>query len=333
VSATAPGTDLPVTIADVHRAAERLRGRAHRTPILHARQLDRRVGAKLSLKAEHLQRVGAFKFRGAYNAIAELDEQSRQHGVVAFSSGNHAQAIACAAELLGVPATIVMPTDAPQVKLDATRGYGAEIVTYDRYREDRRELGERIARERGATVIPPYDHPAVIAGQGTVALELLEDVDDLDLLVVPIGGGGLLSGCAVAAKAVRHDLRIVGVEPAQRYAARTALERGEVVEVAVPRTVLDGQQTPEIGARPLQILRALVDEIVGIDDDAVLATVRTLAIRMKQVVEPSGASALAAVLSGAVRVDGGRVGVVISGGNIAPSALAAVLDHDGALLW
>jgi threo-3-hydroxy-L-aspartate ammonia-lyase len=323
----------PVTIDDVHTAATRLAGVANRTPVLRSRHLDIKLDARIHLKAEHLQRVGAFKFRGAFNAIAALEEDVRHRGVAAYSSGNHAQAVACAASSLGVPATIVMPHDAPEVKLAATRGYGAEVVGYDRYREDRRAVGERVAAERGATLIPPYDHPDVIAGQGTVALELFEDVPDLDVLVVPTSGGGLLAGCAIAARAANPQVRIVGVEPAGRFAARHALDTGEVVQVPVPDTVLDGQQTEALGHLPLTILLELVDGVVGVDDPAVLATVRTLALRSKQVVEPSGASALAAVLAGAVEVADRNVGVVLSGGNIAPARLAEVLTSDHPLAW
>jgi threo-3-hydroxy-L-aspartate ammonia-lyase len=293
--------------------------------VLTSRSLDTRVRARLHLKAEHLQRVGAFKLRGAYNAIAALDPEVRERGIVAFSSGNHAQAVACAAGLLGVPATIVMPTDAPSVKLAATRGYGAEVILYDRYTQDRRAIGRELAAERGATVVPPYDHPDVMAGQGTVALELLEEVPDLDLLVVPVGGGGLLSGCAVAARALAPGIELVGVEPAERRAARDALAAGEVIEVEVPRTILDGQQTPEIGHAPLAVLAALVDRVIGVTDEEVAATVRLLVERTKQVVEPSGASALAAVLAGHVPVEGRRVGIVLSGGNVAPDLLARIL--------
>ncbi|MFP4635502.1 MAG: pyridoxal-phosphate dependent enzyme, partial [Nitriliruptoraceae bacterium] len=245
---------LPLDADDVARAARVLAGIAHRTPVLTSQRLDERTGARLSLKAEHLQRVGAFKFRGAYTAIHALDAHVRSRGIVSYSSGNHAQAVALAARLLEAPATIVMPDDAPPNKVAATQGYGAEVVRYDRYTEDRRLLATELADQRGATVIPPYDHPAVMAGQGTVARELLEEVGDLDVLVVPVGGGGLLGGCAVAAAAANPDLTIVGVEPAERRAARDALATGRVVEVAVPRTLLDGQQTPEIGARPLAVL-------------------------------------------------------------------------------
>jgi threo-3-hydroxy-L-aspartate ammonia-lyase len=296
--------------------------------VLTSRTIDARVGGAVFLKGEHLQRVGAFKFRGAYHALASLDDEVRRRGVVAFSSGNHAQAVALAASLLGMPATIVMPTDAPPTKLAATRGYGAEVVTYDRYREDRVAIAEEVAGRTGATVLPPFDHPDIIAGQGTAALELFEQVDDLDVLVTPIGGGGLLAGCAVVGRTLRPDLEVVGVEPAGRVAAREAMARGEVVEVEVPRTILDGQQTTHVGVRPLAILRRHVSRVVGVDDADVRATIHLLALRAKQVVEPSGASALAAVLSGAIPVAGRRVGVVLSGGNIAPALLADIL-RDG----
>lgn len=287
------------------------------------------AGGSLFCKAEHLQRVGAFKFRGAYNALASLPDAVRHRGVVAFSSGNHAQAVACAAALHDVPATIVMPHDAPEVKAAATRGYGAEVVGYDRDREDRAAIARRIADERGATLIAPYDHLDVMAGQGTVALELLEEIADLEMLVVPLGGGGLLSGCAIAARGLHPAVTVVGVEPAGRRAGREALAAGAPVEVVVPDTVLDGQRTPNVGARPLAVMTALVDRVVGIDDDPVLDTVRLLAQRTKQVVEPSGASALAAVLHGVVPAVGRRVGVVLSGGNIDPAMLArAVAEPD-----
>ena len=318
-------TALPIDADDIARAAARLAGVAHRTPVLTSRSLDAATGGELHLKAEHLQRVGAFKFRGAYHAVTRLAPEVRARGIVAFSSGNHAQAIALASALHGVPATIVMPTDAPAVKLAATRGYGAEVVTYDRYRQDRVAIGDRIAEERGGTVIPPFDHPDVMAGQGTVGRELVEQVEGLDLLVVPVGGGGLLSGCAVAITAALGAVEIVGVEPAERHAARAALAAGEVVEVAVPRTLLDGQQTSHVGRRPLAVLRATVDRVVGVTDDEALSALRWLAMTTKQVVEPSGAAGLAAVLAGHIEVTGRRVGIVLSGGNVTPQVLAQAL--------
>jgi threo-3-hydroxy-L-aspartate ammonia-lyase len=322
---TAARDPLPIDLDDIRRAAGRLSGVAHRTPVLTSQHLDQITGASLHLKAEHLQRVGAFKFRGGYNAVAALPAKLRGRGVVAFSSGNHAQAIAAAAGVLGVPATIVMPEDAPPVKLEATRGYGAEVVLYDRYTEDRRAIAATIADERGASVIPPYDHAEVMAGQGTTALELIEQVAGLELLVVPIGGGGLLSGCAVAVASSIPGIEIVGVEPEGRRAARDAMAVGRVVEVAVPRTLLDGQQTPNIGALPLRVLTELVDRVVGVTDAQAAHAVRLLATRTKQLVEPSGAAGLAAVLSGAIDVTGRRVGIVLSGGNVAPSTLARIL--------
>ncbi len=317
----------PIDLDDVRAAAARLRGTVHRTPVLRSRSLDALAGGSLHLKAEHLQRIGAFKIRGAVNAVAALDPEVRARGVVAFSSGNHAQAVALAATTFGIPATIVLPADAPAVKREATEGYGATIVPYDRLREDRAAIASRLAAEHGATLVPPYDDVRVMAGQGTVALELLEDVPDLDVLVVPVGGGGLLGGCATVARALRPDLRIVGVEPATRRAARDALELGRVVSVPVPDTLLDGQRSPEIGALPLAAFRAHVDQVVGVEDDEVLAAMAFLLLRCKQVVEPSGACALAAVLSGRVAVDGRRVGIVLSGGNVGPEALRLVLDR------
>ncbi len=317
------------TADDVGRAAVWLEPVAHRTPVLTSATLDAATGGSLHLKGEHLQRAGAFKFRGAYHAAVTLPSEVRTRGVVAFSSGNHAQAVALACALLEVPATIVMPTDAPPVKLEATRGYGAEVVRYDRDTEDRAAIGAALAERTGRTVIPPFDHPAVIAGQGTVGRELLASVPDLDLLVVPIGGGGLLAGCTLAAEAAGGDVELIGVEPATRTAARDALARGETVEVPVPATLLDGQRTTHIGARPLAILGAADVRVVGVSDEATLAAVRWLAVRTKQVVEPSGAAGLAAILDGTIDVTGRRVGVVLSGGNVAPEVLARALTGAG----
>jgi threo-3-hydroxy-L-aspartate ammonia-lyase len=314
-----------IDLDDVRRAAARLDGVAHRTPVLTSRRIDDHLGAVVSCKAEHLQRVGAFKFRGGYNAIAALDPAARERGILTFSSGNHAQAVACASALLGADATIVMPTDAPGVKLAATRGYGATVVLYDRYTGDRRAIVAELAERTGATVIPPYDHVDVMAGQGTAALELIEDRGPLDVLVVPIGGGGLIAGCAVAARALVPDIRIIGVEPAGRYAARGALDAGAVVEVDVPTTIMDGQQTPEVGRGPLAIMQEHVHEVVGVEDEEVVAAMRLLAQTTKQVVEPSGAAAFAAVLAGRVEVRGARVGVLVSGGNVAPARFAELL--------
>ena len=308
-----------IGIEDVRAAARRLDGVAHRTPVLRSSTLDAWTGGELLLKAEHLQRMGAFKFRGAYNAVSALDDDARARGVCAYSSGNHAQAVALSARLHGTHATIVMPEDTPAVKLEATRGYGAEVLLYDRYTEDRAEVGRRLADERGMTLIPPFDHPDVMAGQGTAALELIEDTADdgpLDVLVVCVGGGGLISGCATAAKGLSPTTRVVGVEPAARGVARRSLAAGELVVEPVPTTIADGQQGDRLGALTLAVMSERVDEVVGVTDDDIRAAMRVLFDRMKQVVEPSGASALAAVLAGAVDVRGRRVGITLSGGNV-----------------
>ncbi|HEY0394629.1 MAG TPA: threo-3-hydroxy-L-aspartate ammonia-lyase [Candidatus Elarobacter sp.] len=309
-------TGFAATFADVRAAAERLRGVAHRTPVVTSATLDERTGARVFLKAENLQRVGAFKFRGAYTAIAQLDAEHKRRGVVAFSSGNHAQGVALAAKLLGVPATIVMPSDAPALKLAATRGYGAEVVEYDRERMNRAELAASIAAERGATLIPPYDDPAIIAGQGTVALELIEDAGALDVLLVPLGGGGLLAGCCLAAAALSPGVRIYGVEPEAGDDWVRSWRENRIVSIPVPNTIADGQQTQAPGERNWAIVRALGAGVVTVTDDEIRAAMRFAFERLKLVVEPSGASALAALLAGRVDARGARAGVVISGGNV-----------------
>jgi threo-3-hydroxy-L-aspartate ammonia-lyase len=306
----------PVRLADVRAAARRLEGVVHRTPVLRSCTLDDWAGGRVLLKAESLQRAGAFKLRGAYHAMSRLPGPVLARGVVAYSSGNHAQAVALAARLLGTRATILMPSDAPAPKLAATRDYGAEVVLYDRYSEDREALAAELAAERDAHVVPPFDDPDVVAGQGTVALELLDQADGLDLVVVPIGGGGLAAGCAAAVKGLRPDVEVVGVEPAGRPAARLALEQGRPVAVDVPRTILDGQQTTFVGAHPLAVLRDHLDAVVGVEEDAVRGALRALLERAHLVVEPSGAAALAAVLDGTVPLRGRRAGVVLSGGNL-----------------
>lgn len=317
-----------IGIEDVRTAARRLEGVAHRTPVVRSATLDALTGAEVLLKAEHLQRMGAFKFRGAYNAVTALDDEVRARGVCAYSSGNHAQAVALSASLHGTRATIVMPEDTPAVKLDATRGYGAEVVLYDRYTEDRAEVGRRLADERGMTLIPPFDDPFVMAGQGTAALELLEDTAEdgpLDMLVVCVGGGGLISGCATVAKALSPATRVVGVEPEGRQVARRSIATGQLVVEPVPTTIADGQQGDRLGALTLAVMRERVDEVVGVTDDAIRSTMRLLFDRLKQVVEPSGASALAAVLSGVLDVRGKRVGVTLSGGNVGLDRFLALM--------
>jgi threonine dehydratase len=312
-SATRP--DLP-TFADVEAAAARLAGVAHRTPVMTSRRLDAQVGASLFLKCENLQRVGAFKFRGGYNALSRFDAAQRRAGVVSFSSGNHAQAIALAARLLGIPATIVMPTDAPAAKLAATRGYGATVVTYDRYSEDRAAIGARLAEEQGLTLVPPYDHPDVMAGQGTAALELFEEVGELDALFVPLGGGGLLSGTALATRALSPACALVGVEPAAGNDGEQSMAAGELVTIPPPVTIADGAQTPSLGHLTFAVIRDAVDEVTTATDEALVDCMGMLATTMKLVVEPTGCLGLAAVMARAEQLRGRRVGVILSGGNI-----------------
>lgn len=314
-----------ITLADVESAARRLEGVAHRTPVLTSRTLDAATGARVFLKAENLQRGGAFKFRGAYNRLATIDDETRAGGVLAFSSGNHAQAVAIAARLLGTSATIVMPTDTPAVKLDATRGYGAEVVLYDRYAEDREALGAAMAADRGLTLVPPYEDEFVMAGQGTVALELLADAGPLDLLLVCVGGGGLIAGCATAAKALAPGIRVVGVEPAAGDDTKRSLKVGERVGIPVPRTIADGQQASIPGAMTFAVNRRLVDEIVLATDEEILDAMVFLFDRCKVVAEPSGACALAALLAGNVDARGLRIGVTISGGNVGVRRFAELL--------
>ncbi len=313
---------LVISLDDVRAAAERLRGVAHRTPVHTSRTLDALAGRELFLKCENFQRGGAFKFRGAYNAISRLGADERVAGVVAFSSGNHAQGVALAARILGVPAVICMPDDAPPVKLVATQGYGAEVVIYARASADREAFARTIAVERGMTLIPPYDHPQIMAGQGTAALELLEDVPDLDALLAPVGGGGLIGGCAVAACGLRPQIRVFGVETEGADDTRQSLERGERVSIPPPNTIADGIRTLAPGHLTFPIIQRHVEHVLVVSDDAVLATMRLLLLRLKLVVEPTGAVALAAALGGLLPAECGRVGVIISGGNLDPALMA-----------
>jgi threo-3-hydroxy-L-aspartate ammonia-lyase len=312
-----------IELADVQAAAQRLHSVAHRTPVLTSRTLDALAGASVYVKAECFQRGGAFKFRGAYNKIASLPANERAQGVLAYSSGNHAQAVSIAARLLGIPATIVMPEDAPAAKLEATRGYGAEIITYDRFADNREEIGTRLAEERGLVLVRPYDDPLVMAGQGTVALELLVEVPKLDLLVAPVGGGGLIAGCATVAKALRPAMRVAGVEPAAGNDTAQSLASGRRVNVGVPRTIADGLQAPHPGELTFAVNRELVDEIVTVSDEEIVEAMAFLFDRMKLVVEPSGAVGIAALLNG--RVHGTAVGVVISGGNVGVQRFAELI--------
>ena len=307
---------LAISFDDVAAAAQRLAGVAHRTPVMTSRTADALCGGTLFFKCENLQRMGAFKFRGAYNALAQFTPEQRRAGVIAFSSGNHAQAIALSARLLGMPAAIVMPKDAPQMKIDATRGYGAEVLLYDRYTENREALGAKIAEERGMTLIPPYDHPHVMAGQGTAALELIDEVGALDLLFVCVGGGGLISGCATAAKHRLPDCAVIGVEPEAGNDVQQSLARGEIVHIDVPRTIADGAQTQHAGRYTFPVIQALVDQVVTVTDDQLVKAMRFFGERMKIVVEPTGCLGAAAALDNVVDVRGKRVGVILSGGNI-----------------
>jgi len=318
VTATAP---LPISIDDVHAAAARIEGLAHRTPLLRSRTLDARIGAPVVLKAENLQRAGAFKFRGACNAVAAL----RPAGVCSVSSGNHAQALALAAREHGARATILMPRDAPASKRAATEGYGAEVIEFDRYGDDRDALARELAAERGFTLVHPYDDPLVMAGQGTVGLELAGELDDLDVVVVPVGGGGLIAGVATAVGALHPQARVVGVEPEAGDDVARSLRAGERVSVAVPQTIADGQQVTTPGARPWEVIRALVDEVVTVADAEIVDAMRLLFERLKVVAEPSGATALAALLAGRVALRGGSVAVVISGGNVDAARFAALV--------
>jgi threo-3-hydroxy-L-aspartate ammonia-lyase len=316
---------VAVTYADVEAAAGRLAGVAHRTPVATSRQFDALAGCHAFFKCENLQRMGAFKFRGAYNALAKLDADARRRGVVAFSSGNHAQAVALAGRLLGVPATIVMPADAPAVKVAATREYGAEVIFYDRAAGQSREaVAERVSKEKGATVIPPFDHPDVVAGQGTAAKELLEEVGGLDYLFVCCGGAGLLSGCAVAASHLSPATRVIGVEPAAGDDAARSFRTRTLQRVENPVTIADGARTQSMGAVTFPLVLRHVHDIITVTDEQIVEAMRFLWERMKLVVEPTGALATAGVLSGAIDVRDRRVGIILSGGNVDLRAMATL---------
>jgi threonine dehydratase len=314
-----------IELEDVQRAAERLAGVSHRTPVLTSRTLDERTGARVHVKAECFQRGGAFKFRGAYNKVSSLDEDALRRGVLAYSSGNHAQAVALAAALLGAQATIVMPEDAPAAKLDATRGYGADVVAYDRWTESREEIGAQLAAERGLELVKPYDDPLIMAGQGTVALELLEQAPGLDVVLVPVSGGGLIAGCATAAKALRPRIRVIGVEPQAGDDTRRSLADGERVHIDVPHTIADGLQATEPGELTFEVNRQRVDEVVTVTDEEIVAAMVFLFDRLKLVTEPSGAVGVAALLSGKLDAQGASVGVVVSGGNVGAARFAELV--------
>jgi threo-3-hydroxy-L-aspartate ammonia-lyase len=307
---TAPG------FADVEAAAARIRDHAHRTPVLTSRRVNTELGAQLFFKCENFQRMGAFKFRGAFNALSRFDTEQRRTGVVTYSSGNHAQAIALSARILDIPAVIVMPHDAPASKLAATRGYGARIISYDRYTEDREQIGRRLAAEQGLTLIPPYDHPDIIAGQGTATREMIEQTGPLDALFVCLGGGGLLSGAALAARALSPSCRLYGVEPEAGDDGRQSLRSGRIVHIDTPETIADGAQTQHLGRLTFEIIRREVDDIHTATDAELVAAMGVFASTLKIVVEPTGCLAFAAVRRLAPTLAGQRVGVLVSGGNV-----------------
>lgn len=312
---------------EVRAAAATIDGSVHRTPVLTSSRVDADAGAKLFFKAENLQRMGAFKIRGAFNALSQFDDQQREGGVVAFSSGNHAQAVALAARDLGMPAVIVMPEDAPAMKIAATKEYGAEVVTYNRYTEDREAIGRGIADERGMTLIPPYDHPDVIAGQGTAALELIEEVGHLDAIFVPLGGGGLLAGTALATKALLPDAEIYGVEPEAGNDGQQSFRSGQIVTISVPKTLADGAQTLHLGDITFPIIQELVTDILTASDDQLVDAMKTFAATMKVIVEPTGALGFAGFRAVQDRGHfvGKRVGIIISGGNIDLARFASLV--------
>ena len=323
----APSRDDPLQVdfTDVVAAAGRIARHAHRTPVLRSSSVDERTGAGVFFKCENLQRMGAFKFRGAYNALSQLDVAARKRGVLAYSSGNHAQAVALAGRDLGIPTVIVMPTDAPGVKLAATRGYGAEVVQYDRATQSREAVSEAIARERGMTVIPPFDHPHIVAGQGTAGLELLQEAGQLDVLLVPCGGGGLLSGCAIAAKALSPGVQVIGVEPAAGDDATRSFHSGVLHSCYNPVTIADGARTHSMGAVTFPLVMHYVDDMLAVPDEQLAAAMFWLWERMKMVIEPTGALSAAALFADPARFAGKRVGVVISGGNVDFAAVAKLL--------
>jgi threonine dehydratase len=316
-----------VSFVDVLAAAERIAPVATHTPVLESRVLNRRTGLQVFFKAEHLQRTGSFKFRGAYNALSRLDAAQQRAGVVAFSSGNHAQGVALAAQLLGIPAVICMPTDAPQVKVDATAAYGAEIVRYDRLIQDREQVANELASQRGLTLIPPYDHPHIIAGQGTATLELCQAVPDLDAVLIPVGGGGLISGGALAAHGICPNVRIFGVEPAQAADTALSLARGERTAIAPPDTIADGLRITIPGRLTFPLVQAHVEQVITVTEAEIVTGMRYVIERMKQVIEPSAGTGPGAILAGKLPADVKRVGVVLCGGNVEMRTLAALL-HD-----
>jgi threo-3-hydroxy-L-aspartate ammonia-lyase len=327
-----PSTQLPINFADITAAADRLKGIAHRTPVHTSRTANARSGAELFFKCENFQRMGAFKFRGGYNALSQFTPAQRKSGAIAFSSGNHAQAVALSAQLLGMQAVIVMPQDAPEAKIRATREYGAELILFDRYTQDREVLTSTLAAERGMTLIPPYNHAAVMAGQGTAALELIEEVGSLDILLVCMGGGGLTAGCAVAAKHLLPKCDVYGVEPLEGNDFQQSFRTGQIVKIDTPRTIADGAQTQAAGPLTFAVCSALLKDVLTVDDQSLVKTMRFFAERMKMVIEPTGGLAASAALWGdsesRLDVRGKRVGIIVSGGNVDPAYYAKLL-RDG----
>ena len=313
------------TYDDVAAAARRIESHAHRTPVMQSRTIDAELGAQVFFKCENLQRMGAFKFRGAFNALSKLDDAQRHAGVVAFSSGNHAQAIALSAALLNIPATILMPHDAPASKVAATKGYGGNVVMYDRYTEDREQISRKLAEERGVTLIPPYDHPDVIAGQGTAAKELFDEVGPLDALFVCLGGGGLLSGSALATRVLAPDCKLYGVEPEAGNDAQQSFRSGKIVHIDTPKTIADGAQTQHLGAYTFEIIRRDVNDVLTATDAQLVDCMRFFASRMKLVVEPTGCLGFAAARQMKAQLQGKRVGVIVSGGNVDMERFCALL--------
>ncbi|WP_369050691.1 threo-3-hydroxy-L-aspartate ammonia-lyase [Burkholderia gladioli] len=320
--------NLP-TYADVAAAAERIAGHAHRTPVLTSRTVDEELGAQVFFKCENLQRMGAFKFRGAFNALSRFSEAQRKTGVVAFSSGNHAQAIALSARLLGMPATIVMPHDAPAAKVAATRGYGGRVVIYDRYRDDREQIGRELAEKEGLTLIPPYDHADVIAGQGTAAAELFQEVGALDAVFAPLGGGGLLSGTALATRELSPGAELYGVEPAAGNDGQQSFAAGSIVHIDTPKTIADGAQTQHLGNLTFQIIRRDVNAILTASDAELVEGMRFFASRMKMLVEPTGCLSFAAARQRKAQLEGKRVGIIVSGGNVDLEKFCALIGAAG----
>jgi threonine dehydratase len=320
-------SEYAVSFNDIVHAHERIAGVAHRTPVLTSRTVDALCGAQLFFKCENFQRAGAFKFRGACNALAQFSPGQKERGVVTFSSGNHAQAIALAASLLGIRAVIVMPNDAPAVKAAATRGYGAEVVLYDRYKESREAIGERLAREQGLTLIPPYDHPHIMAGQGTAAKELFEEVGSLDYLLVPLGGGGLLSGSLISARALCPACRVIGVEPEAGNDGQRSLSSGRIISIDTPQTIADGAQTQSLGRLTFAVIRELVSDIQVVGDRELVESMKFFAGRMKIVVEPTGCLGAALAFSRRLDLRGRRAGVILSGGNVDLARMAELFLH------